>query len=119
MFSVESAAGVSPAAAHRTVRKPLGLHGSYCSDAGFDMPPVVEESRIGQSDLGQDLPRLSLAASESFVLLGQPSHQLLIDAMQERAQRKRVIAPVIVKPSRDDGVDPPRKIFPGLCDTTP
>jgi hypothetical protein len=50
----ESAAGVSPAAARRTVRKPLGLHGSHRPASGLDAEsPVGEEVRGTTGGLGQ------------------------------------------------------------------
>src|SRR5947208_12607225 len=42
----ESAGGISPPAARRTVRKPLGLHGSHRPAVGFEAEaPVSEQGR--------------------------------------------------------------------------
>ncbi len=60
----ESAAGVAPAADRRTVREPLGSHGSHRPAVRLDaQPPVSEQVRVPASRGRQQFPRLLLPAA--------------------------------------------------------
>src|SRR5450755_2776807 len=53
----ESAGGIAPPAARRTVRKPLGLHGSHRPAIRFEAEaPVSEQARRASSDADQEKP---------------------------------------------------------------
>jgi hypothetical protein len=71
--SGESAAGVAPAAARRTVREPLGSHGSHRPAVWLDPePPVGEQAWVPASRGRQQFPRLLLPAAQPFELPARP-----------------------------------------------
>lgn len=72
---VSRAAGVAPAAARRTVREPLGSHGSHRPAVGLDAePPVGEQVRVPASRGREQFPRLLLPAAQPFELPARSSH---------------------------------------------
>ncbi len=78
----ESAAGVSPAAALRTVRDTLASHGSRCrTRRASTMPPMHEHARIDRSDLGESLPSLAWRPVQVLELPHRPLHQMWVDAI--------------------------------------
>src|SRR5450755_2266722 len=83
----ESAGGIAPPAARRTVRKPLGLHGSHRPAIRFEAEaPVSEQARRASSDADQEKPCPFLASAEPFELAHGPAHQVVIEAPQEGIQ---------------------------------
>src|SRR6266568_4767326 len=90
----------------RTVRKPLGLHGSHRPAIGFEAEaPVSEQSRVALGGAGQEFPCSSFASAQPFVLPAGPAHQMLVDAPQEGIQHRLVEAAVIVDPPLHNAVE--------------
>src|SRR6266480_477931 len=107
--------GISPPAARRTVRKPLGLHGSHRPAVRFEAEaPVSEQGREAPGDPGQELFRSSFASAQPFVLPASPAHQMFVDTPQEGIQHRLVEAAVIVDPALHDAVEHLREVGEGL-----
>src|SRR5262245_883234 len=77
----ESTGGIAPPAARRTVRKPLGLHGSHCPATGFEAEaPMSEQSWGSPGGFRHQLARPFFASTQPFILAHGPAHQMIVDA---------------------------------------
>src|SRR5664280_2249275 len=114
-LSGESAGGIAPPAARRTVRKPLGLHGSHRPAIRFEAEaPVSEQARRASGDADQEEPCPFLASAEPFELAHGPAHQVVVDAPQKGIQHGLVEAPIEVDPPLHDAVEHQCQIVEGL-----
>jgi hypothetical protein len=78
----ESAAGVSPAAARRTVRESRPSHGSHRRTSGHSaVPPVSKHPRKCRCYLGQLPTGFPFGATQPLVFPHRPFHQEGVDAL--------------------------------------
>src|SRR5262249_25517847 len=99
----------------RTVREPLGSHGSHCPAVGAHaQTPVRKQPRLASSDARQP-PSCPLAvAAQPVVLPFGPSNEILVDASEKWTQLGLVEASVVIDPPLHDGVHRSRKVVQRL-----
>jgi len=72
---------VGAPAARRTVRKPLGLHGSHRPAIRFEAEsPVSEQGWVAPGGAGREFLCSFLASAQPFVLPAGAAHQVIVDA---------------------------------------
>jgi len=105
--------GISPAAAHRTVRDTRASHGSCCPPRrACTESPMSEQLRIGSGDVQQDCPAFLPTSAQSFIFAAKPRREHSIDRKsQEPDQFGAIEAPIVVDPSGYDRVDPSHQIL--------